>query len=373
MTKYKFYDLYDSFFIDLLFSYENISSIFNYSNPYFKKVANFMPNIENLQISNLQKDFIKKIYTIHQLCNKNYMKSYSYINHINDITGPNISKDNMSFFTKEDIDKTLLLYEGGGLGDKIMFARFIEQLSKDYIQNKIILLLNDKLVFLFTQIFNDITNLEIISYQEKHTINHFDYHCSLVSLIKYMNIEYSNIPFKPLFQNIQYPISKNSQKIISELSCIKRKKYIFNWKGNPKNHHELNNRKMELIHAISLFNLTNIHWIVITKDITKEELDLLEKYNIPYYGNLIDQGDNCFEDSVHIMRNVDGLISTDTSLVHLSANLNVPTYVLLTTGCEWRWTKNDTTTNWYPDSILIRQKNRGNWKSVIDTLVSKLS
>ena len=73
------------------------------------------------------------------------------------------------------------------------------------------------------------------------------------------------------------------------------------------------------------------------------------------------------------MRNVDGLISTDTSLVHLSANLNVPTYVLLTTGCEWRWTKNDTTTNWYPDSILIRQKNRGNWKSVIDTLVSKLS
>ena len=48
---------------------------------------------------------------------------------------------------------------------------------------------------------------------------------------------------------------------------------------------------------------------------------------------------------------------TDTSLVHLSANLNVKTFVLLTLGCEWRWTSDAKTTNWYPESILIRQIN----------------
>ena len=46
---------------------------------------------------------------------------------------------------------------------------------------------------------------------------------------------------------------------------------------------------------------------------------------------------NCFEDTIGIFKNVDGVISTDTSLVYLAANLNVPTYVLLTIGSEWRW------------------------------------
>ena len=117
---------------------------------------------------------------------------------------------------------------------------------------------------------------------------------------------------------------------------------------------------MNLNYAIPLFEQKNINWIVITKDVTQEEKKLLNKYNVKYLGNIIDNN-KTFYDSISIIRNVKGVISTDTSLVHLSANLDVPTYVLLTLGCEWRWTHNKST-KWYPKLKLFRQKKFGEWR-----------
>ena len=68
---------------------------------------------------------------------------------------------------------------------------------------------------------------------------------------------------------------------------------------------------------------------------------------------------------------VNGFITTDTSLLHLAANLSVNTYAMLTLGCEWRWTK-DKTTNWYLDAILLRQKSLSNWKDPINELKTML-
>ena len=142
-------------------------------------------------------------------------------------------------------------------------------------------------------------------------------------------------------------------------------------KGNPQNLQKYN-RKMNLESAIPLLQMKDINWVVINKDVSKNELKILKKYNVSYYGNLLDNGNNCFEDSVSIIRSVDGVVSTDTSLVHLSANLNVKTFVLLTLGCEWRWTSDAKTTNWYPESILIRQNKFNDWSNVIEELISKL-
>ena len=48
-------------------------------------------------------------------------------------------------------------------------------------------------------------------------------------------------------------------------------------------------------------------------------------------------------------------------------SLDIDTYVLLTLGCEWRWT-HDNTTNWYPKAHLLRQTELSNWTSVITKL-----
>ena len=275
----------------------------------------------------------------------------------------------MSFFNKNSINKTLLIYEGGGIGDKIMFSRLIPILCNKYINNKILFILNKNIFYLFNQLFQNLKNLEIICFSKIHHLSKFDYHCNLQSLIYYLKLNYENITFYPLFEKINYKINNIQQNIINDLKNHK-KNFIFNWKGNNKNTLETT-RRLDLNIAIPLFKLSNINWIVITKDITYSEMNILNSYNVKYYGNKIDNTSNSFEDSINIIKNVDAVISTDTSLVHLSANLNIKTFVLLSTASEWRWTY-DKTTNWYPNSILIRQKKFNEWNTVIEELISYL-
>ena len=58
MEKFSNYDKFNSFHIDLLFSYSNICGIFNRKFPYFDKLITIMKNIELLPISLAQKNFV---------------------------------------------------------------------------------------------------------------------------------------------------------------------------------------------------------------------------------------------------------------------------------------------------------------------------
>ncbi len=370
INTYNNYNNYDNFFVDLLFSYTNAINVFNYNNDYNDKLKFIMNNLNSLDIMPELKAFCKKQYSSYCLHNKDYINNY--LNEINYITGPNVNCYNMSFFKDNDKNKTILIYDGGGIGDKFMFARFIPILCDKYKDNYITFFVNGHTKWFFDDCFKNIPNYKTVSYSQPHLIGNFDYHCNLISLLKYLNIDYNSITFTPLFKNIK--TKENDKNIIDIIDNIKNhsnKTYIFNWKGNNINGHEKNNRRMELINAIPLFNLENINWIVITKDINQDERNILNNYNIKYYGDILDNGDNCFEDSINIIKNCDGLISTDTSLLHLASNLNIKTIALLTLGCEWRWT-HDLTTNWYPDMILLRQNSFNNWENVIESLIKHI-
>jgi hypothetical protein len=361
--------VYDNFYVDLHFAYNNVLRIFNIKDKINDdKLKYIIDNINDLFISLELKEYCKSQYSTECLHNKCYNNN-NYINYINYIVGPNINFDNMSFFQKDDIGKTLLTYDGGGIGDKFMFARFLPLLCEKYSNNNIIFFVNDYVTWFFNDCFRNIKNIKIIGYSQSYLIGNYDHHCSLMSLMNYLNISYSDIQFTPMFKNINYKCEEKHLQIINKIKKSKNKTFVFNWKGNPKNTHEQNNRKMELSQAEPLFKIHNINWIVITKDISSEERKILNQHNVDYYGDILDNGNNSFEDSISILKNVDGVFSTDTSLVHLSANLDIQTYVLLTLGCEWRWTKNDKFTRWYPKSVLLRQSKFNDWTSVIDQIL----
>ena len=350
----------DKFYVDLVFSYANILSIYGDICIIKTYAQNIINNLDNLNISNELKNHVETIYATHKLQEGNYENAYPYVNRFNYINGPGVTVDNMSFFEACDNNKTLLVYDGGGLGDTFMFSRFIPIVCSKYVNNKIIFFLDDCLFWFFKKMQSDYDNLELIKYTESSKIPHFDYHCSLIYLIKELKITYNTLDFTPLFRHIGE--CKKDNKI----------KYILNWKGNSQNLHEISNRRMNLEYAKKLFKIPNINWCVITKNITKEEHKILKKYNVEYFEN-IDNGINAFEDSVSIIKSCSGVITTDTSIAHLSLNLEIPTYVLLTLGPEWRWGTNSTkNTNWYPKAILIKQTEQGNWIEVINKLESLL-
>jgi hypothetical protein len=72
MRKYKDYNGINSFFIDLLFSYQNIMNIYNYKSTHYHKITDIMKNPDELPISFDQQSHIKSHYTTYSLENKDY-------------------------------------------------------------------------------------------------------------------------------------------------------------------------------------------------------------------------------------------------------------------------------------------------------------
>ena len=61
------------------------------------------------------------------------------------------------------------------------------------------------------------------------------------------------------------------------------------------------------------------------------------------------------------MKNLDLVISADTSPAHLAGALGVPVWVALPFAPDWRWLLDREDSPWYPTMRLFRQKRRGEW------------
>jgi ADP-heptose:LPS heptosyltransferase len=78
-----------------------------------------------------------------------------------------------------------------------------------------------------------------------------------------------------------------------------------------------------------------------------------------------------FEDTIHLLQNLDLLISIDTYIVHLAGVLNVKTWLLLGIS-EWRWSDDESSTYWYDSVELIRAKEGADLKDVLQVVKNKL-
>src|SRR5262245_26567420 len=80
-----------------------------------------------------------------------------------------------------------------------------------------------------------------------------------------------------------------------------------------------------------------------------------------------------FMDTAAIMKTVDLVITSDTSVAHLAGALAVPVWVALPLVPDWRWLLDRTDSPWYPTMRLFRQKKLGDWTTVFDEIKSALA
>ena len=74
-------------------------------------------------------------------------------------------------------------------------------------------------------------------------------------------------------------------------------------------------------------------------------------------------------DTAACMAQLDLIISIDSSVLHLSAALDKPTWGLIAYLHDWRWGKHDrNTTIWYPSMRLYRQKQYQKWEDVFNMI-----
>lgn len=65
-----------------------------------------------------------------------------------------------------------------------------------------------------------------------------------------------------------------------------------------------------------------------------------------------------------VLRQLDALVTVDTSVAHMAGSLGVKTFMMASTEPDWRWGGEGETTPWYSSMKIIRQKSRGDWGGV---------
>jgi ADP-heptose:LPS heptosyltransferase len=86
----------------------------------------------------------------------------------------------------------------------------------------------------------------------------------------------------------------------------------------------------------------------------------------------IDKSGGAFLDTAAIMRNLDLVITTDTSTAHIAGAIGVPVWVILGKVPDWRWLEHGDSTPWYPNMRLFRQTKIGQWNDVMKSIAHEL-
>jgi hypothetical protein len=80
-----------------------------------------------------------------------------------------------------------------------------------------------------------------------------------------------------------------------------------------------------------------------------------------------DLGVGDFLDTAAVIAGLDLVISVDTAVAHLAGAMGKPVWILLpAAGVDWRWLHGRSDSPWYPSARVYRQPRPGDWSAVID-------
>jgi hypothetical protein len=354
--------------LQLYCAYNVICSTIGRANPFIHKMT-----IRHKTISIKLLEYSKKIYCMALLSEKEYKKAKHVMPYLQAFTGTTISPELISYFKPQDRNKTLLIYSFGGIGDIIMYGRFIKRICESQPENNIIFLINDNVYWLFKEALalNNIplNNLQLINLSTFSIFpRKYDYYTNITMLFVHLQLSYDMVYNDYYLENV-----KGNVLALENYIKPHKKNIIINWSGNKNNIMERFNRSIPLADLIPVFinYADTIQFISIQKNVSPEETTILDTYNVANYGPLLDNTNEAYKDTVNLLKAVDLVITTDTSLVHLAGTMKLPCWCLLTIGCDWRWTYTDN--RWYPQVKTFRQNSVSKWDNVITELVAALS
>lgn len=262
------------------------------------------------------------------------------------------------FTGNEDLEnKTILLHSEQGFGDSIQFIRFISDFKKKY-PCKIAVKCRDEL----KELFKCIDEIDVLTHRSEPTPE-FDYHLPIMSMPKLLNI-----------------------KSIKDLP--KQNPYLFALKDRD---FEIESKKGHLNIGIcwsasvtgesydgKVFDLEYFKPLAINDKITLFSLQVGSENDdikkLALEDKIIDWTDKLtdFSKTASMIKELDLVISSDTSVAHLAGALNIPVWIPLQKVPDWRWQNKGDKSAWYPSAKLFRQKSARQWDSVFQSIYDKI-
>ena len=313
----------------------------------YKKTSELKPNFYRakinlgstlLSMANFNEGFQEYNYRIYEDKNfKNYLDKKNFI-----WKGQNIE------------NKKILVIADTGLGNTLQFSRYLEILSQ--LNCKIIFKCQEELHHFFEDMMYIDTIIGIDSDYEE-----FDYWVPLQNLISLLSPDLTaNCP-QPAILKI------NDNKLLEweTLIAIDDKiKIGLNWQGSKSNPRVLNN-SVNLEYFKNIVSNKQANFISLQKGIAVNDIEKSQlQENIISYDLLMDTGSQRFLDTAAIIKYLDLVITTDTSIAHLAGTLGTQTWLLLPKISDWRWLNSKDETIWYDNFRIYRQKKQGDWSEV---------
>lgn len=289
---------------------------------------------------------------------EHYENRHSAGNGLNTLlTNPRLPRGHIN---DADRSSKLILVSEQGLGDTLQFMRYAKILREKGIPFSICA--ESKLHSLIKA--SDLDPLPLTA-DEVDELESGTW-LPLLSILKQLEVNPHNpIVSEPYIKTTDALIEKWKKALSSETHPI----IGINWQGNPA-HEKTNSRGRSLpLQAFETFaTQANVSLLSLQKGHGSDQLEACnfrEKF-VKCQDQINKTWD--FLETAAIIKNCDLVITSDTSVAHLSAGLGQETWLLLKDIPEWRWGLSGSESFWYPTMRLFRQRTRGNWNEVIDSM-----
>lgn len=261
-------------------------------------------------------------------------------------------------------EKTLLLCCEQGLGDTLHFVRYA-RVVKQQFGGRVVFVSQPPLLPLLSRT----AGIDKLVSQ-KDDPPQFDVWAPLLSLPGMLGTRLETIP-----ADVPYLFADEQlvEKWRRKLAGDSRFKIGIAWQGN-KDHQADIQRSVRLAEFAPLAEVPGVTLYSLQKGYGSEQIAALDgRFCVTEFDEPLDETAGPFMDTAAVMRNLDLVVTSDTSIAHLAGGLGVPVWTALCLSPDWRWLLDRDDTPWYPSMRLFRQPVLGDWGSVFRAMAAALS
>lgn len=255
--------------------------------------------------------------------------------------------------------KVILLHSEQGYGDTLQFCRYasLVEARGATVVLEVPRALKDLLFSL-----SGVRHLVAIG----EPLPAFDLQCPLLSVPLAFGTDLDSIPAQVPYLRADITRLRKWEQRLAERAHPGRLRVGLAWSGNPTHNNDLN-RSIALATLAPLYS-RGTSFVSLHQQVRERDAAALAQSGVIHFGADLED----FADTAALVRNLDLVISVDTSVVHLAGALGKPVWVLLPRVPDWRWLLEREDSPWYPNARLFRQHKPGDWGAVVERVTHAL-
>jgi tetratricopeptide (TPR) repeat protein len=260
--------------------------------------------------------------------------------------------------------RSVLLQAEQGFGDTIQFIRYARLVKDRNPRATVVVECQPPLAKLLA----NSPGIDCLVAQGE-TLPRFDVHLPLLSLPLIFQTTVETIP-----SEVPYLFAADTlvEQWRVRLSGIGGFRIGINWQGRPGGG-DFRKRNIGLQCFQRLAEIPGVTLISLQRGPGRDELlSSSNDMRIVDLGDDFDTAQGRFMDTAAVMKNLDLVITCDTSIPHLAGALGVPVWLALPYVPDWRWLLDRSDSPWYPTMRLFRQVRLADWEGVFENMAAAL-